>query len=58
MRSAEVRTEPVRMNANIPVGARTQRTESQNLPKEEPQATNTRSRVQPRQMPVERRGDA
>ena len=37
--SAEVRTEPVRINANIPVGARTPRTES-GTPKEEPQATN------------------
>ena len=46
--SAEVRTEPVRINANIPVGARTPRTES-GTPKEEPQATNAyEKQVQPR----------
>jgi len=37
--SAEIKAEPVRINANIPVGARTPRTES-GTPKEEPQATN------------------
>lgn len=46
--SAEVKTEPVRINANIPVGARTPRTES-GTPKEEPQATNAyEKQVQPR----------
>lgn len=46
--SAEVRTEPVRINANIPVGARTPRTEL-GTPKEEPQATNAyEKQVQPR----------
>ena len=37
--SAEIKAEPVRINANIPMGARTPRTES-GTPKEEPQATN------------------
>lgn len=46
--SAEVRTEPVRINANISMSARTPRTES-GTPKEEPQATNAyEKQVQPR----------
>ena len=46
--SAEVKTEPVRINANITMGARTPRTES-GTPKEEPQATNAyEKQVQPR----------
>lgn len=46
--SAEVKAEPVRINANIPMSARTPRTES-GTPKEEPQATNAyEKQVQPR----------
>lgn len=46
--SAEVKTEPVRINANITMGARTPRTES-GTPKEEPQAINAyEKQVQPR----------